>query len=188
MSSAQVRRSARTGRMCEVRHGNLGRCPATSDTRCEMSFPASNSVVLKQVLDRAQIATVSGLLGVTVASYLEAVEHPADPSEADAFSSLSSTHRAAVHAEQNFVWCLERFGAEREVMETAAVAHECARRLDEAYRELEQARRRPGRWGGVLRRGRHATAGTRAARARDYAHAAMAYSEQVEHLRELLAA
>jgi hypothetical protein len=153
-----------------------------------MSFPASNSVVLKQVLDRAQIATVSGLLGVTVASYLEVLETPGDPAEADVFASLTSTHRAAMQAEQNFVWCLERFGAEREVMETAAVADECARWLDAAYGELALARRRPSRWGALLRRSARPGAEARAEPARAYAHAAMAYSEHVERLRALLAA
>ena len=152
-----------------------------------MSFPASSSVVLRQVLDRAQVATVSGLLGVTVASYLDVADRPGDPAEREVFASLTSTHRAAVQAEQSFVWCLDRFGAEREVMETAAVAHRHARRLDAAYEELALSRRPPSRWRTLLRRGAQPVAEVRAKRARAYAHAAMAYSEQVERLRELLA-
>ena len=97
------------------------------------------------MLDRAQIATVSGLLGVTVASYLAVVDGPDDPAEPDVFASLTSTHRAAMQADQNFGWCLERFGAEREVLETAAVADRCARRLDAAYEALAESRRRRGR-------------------------------------------
>jgi hypothetical protein len=153
-----------------------------------VSFPASNSIVLKQVLDRAQIATVSGLLGVNVASYLGVLETPRDPAEPDVFASLTSTHRAAMQAERSFVWCLERFGAEREVMETASLAHECAAWLDDAHAELVLARRPPRRWRTLLRPAPQPDAETRAARAREYAHTAMAYSEHVERLRELLAA
>jgi hypothetical protein len=153
-----------------------------------MSFSASNSLVLKQVLDRAQIATVSGLLGVAVATYLEVVDTPEDPAEADVFASLTSTHRAAMQAERSFVWCLERFGAAREVMEAASLAHECARWLDAAHRELALARRPPGRWRAFGRRAARPHAEVRAERGRAYAHAAMAYSEQVERLRGLLAA
>ena len=153
-----------------------------------MSFPASNSLVLRQVLDRAQIATVSGLLGVTVAAYLDVADDPAGPSEPDVFASLTSTHRAAMQAEQSFVWCLERFGGAREVMETASVAHHCARWLDQAYADLEAARRRPPRWRQLLHLADAPDAEVRAERARAYAHAAMAYSEQVERLRDLLAA
>jgi hypothetical protein len=153
-----------------------------------MSFPASSSVVLKQVLDRAQIATVPGLLGVTVASYLDVADRPGDQAEPDVFASLTSTHRAVVQTQQSFVWCLDRFGAERAVMETAAVAHRYARRLDAAYHALALSRRRPSRWRALLRRGARPAAEARAEAARAYAHAAMDYSEQVERLRELLAA
>jgi hypothetical protein len=152
-----------------------------------MSTPASSSVVLRQVLDRAQVATVSGLLGVTVASYLDVADRPGDPTEPDVFASLTSTHRAAMLADQSFVWCLERFGAEREVVETAAVADRCARRLDAAYAALALRRRRPARWRALLPRRPRPAAEVRAETARAYAHAAMAYSEQVERLRELLA-
>jgi hypothetical protein len=152
-----------------------------------MRFPTSNSGVLLQVLDRAQIATVGGLLGVTVASYLDTLDAAGDPAEADVFASLTSTHRAAIQAERSFVWCLERFGAPRDVMETASLAHDSARWLDEAYRELALTRRRPSRWRTLLRRPARPDAEARAERARDYAHAAMAYSEHVEHLRALLA-
>jgi hypothetical protein len=153
-----------------------------------MNFPASNSVVLKQVLDRAQIATVGGLLGVTVAAYLEVAGDAADPAEPDVFASLSSTHRAAIQAERNFVWCLERFGGEAALMETASVAHDAARWLDEAFGALAAARGQPPRWRTALRLAPRVDAGLRAERARGYAHAAMAYSEQVERLRELLVA
>ena len=153
-----------------------------------MSFPASSSGVLRQVLDRAQLATVGGLLGVTTASYLDVADRPGDPAERDVFASLTSTHRAAMQAERSVVWCLERFHAEREVMETAAVAHRCARRLDAAYAALLLSRRRPGRWRALWRRSARPDAEAICARARDYAHAAMAYSEQVERLRALLAA
>src|SRR5829696_5405903 len=140
-----------------------------------MSFPASSSGVLRQVLDRAQLATVGGLLGVTTASYLDVADRPGDPAERDVFASLTSTHRAAMQAE-------------REVMETAAVAHRCAGRLDAAYAALLLSRRRPGRWRALWRRSARPDAEAICARARDYAHAAMAYSEQVERLRALLAA
>jgi hypothetical protein len=153
-----------------------------------MSFPASSSIVLRQVLDRAQLATVGGLLGVTTASYLDVADRPGDPAERDLFASLTSTHRAAMQAERSVVWCLERFAAEREVTETAAVAHRCARRLDAAYAALLLSRRRPGRWQRLWRRSARPDAEAICARARDYAHAAMAYSEQVERLRALLAA
>jgi hypothetical protein len=152
-----------------------------------MSFPASNSVVLRQVLDRAQISSVSGLLGVAVASYLDVAADLADPAEPDLFASLSSTHRAAVHADRNFAWCLERFGADAEVVDAATLAHATARWLDEAYRALEDARRRPARWRVALRLARRPDGSARAGCARVYAHAAMAHSEQVEHLRALLA-
>jgi hypothetical protein len=52
-----------------------------------MSFLASNSIVLRQVLDRAQVATVGGLVGGTVASYLDVAGDPADPAEPDLFAS-----------------------------------------------------------------------------------------------------
>jgi hypothetical protein len=152
-----------------------------------MSFPASSSVVLMQILDRAQIATVGGLLGVAVASYLEVADAPDDPAEPELFRSLTSTHRAAMQAQQSVVWCLERFGAAGDVVEAAAVAHECARWLDAAAAELAAARRRPSRWRRVLRRGAEPDAGTLSERARSYAHAAMAYSEHVERLRAVLA-
>ena len=152
-----------------------------------MSFPTSNSGVLKQVLDRAQIATVPGLLGVTVAAYLEVADDRDAPTEPEVFAALQSTHRTAIQAERNFVWCLERFGGEREVMETASVAHECARWLGEAFSQLEIARRRPPRWRTLMRRAPAPDTEARAKCARAYAHAAMAYSEQVERLRDLLA-
>jgi hypothetical protein len=152
-----------------------------------MSSPASGTAVLRQVLDRAQIATVGGLLGVTVASYLDVADRPRDPAEPDLFASLTSTHRAAMQATRSVVWCVERFGAERDVMETAAAVHRCGRRLDAAYAVLALSRRRPGRWRALLGRDARADAEARAARARAYALAAMAYSEQVERLRALLA-
>jgi hypothetical protein len=152
-----------------------------------MSFPASNSVVLRQVLDRAQVSSVSGLLGVAVASYLDVAAELADPAEPELFASLSSTHRAAVHAERNFAWCLERFGADVEVVDAAALAHATARQLDEAFRALEVARRRPARWRVALRLARRPDGSARGECARAYAHAAMAHGEQVERLRSLLA-
>ena len=153
-----------------------------------MSFPVSSALVLRQILDRAQIATVGGLLGVAVASYLDVADAPADPAEPDLFASLTSTHQVAIQTERSIVWCLERFGGARDVMETAAVAHDCARWLDAAYAELALARRRPRRWRRLLGRAERPAAAARAEAARGYAYAAMAYSEQVERLRELLAA
>jgi hypothetical protein len=153
-----------------------------------MSFRASSSVVLRQVLDRAQIATVGGLLGVTVASYLDVADQPRDPAEPDLFTSLTSTHRAAMQAARSLSWCIERFGAEREVLEAAAVAYRAARRLDGAYLALSLARRRTARWRALVRRDTRAGAECRAERARAYAHAAMVYSEHVERLRAVLAA
>jgi hypothetical protein len=152
-----------------------------------MSFPASNSAVLRQVLDRAQIATVNGLLGLTMASYLDVAADLADPAEPDLFASLTRAHRAAMQADQSFAWCLERFGADAEVVDNAALARASARWLDEAYGALEVVRRRPPRWRVALRLARRPDGRARAERARAYAHAAMAHSEQVERLRALLA-
>jgi hypothetical protein len=72
------------------------------------------------------------------------------------------------------------------VMEAAALADRCARRLDRAYRALEEARARRRGWRALRRSNRRGGADARTERAREYAHAAMDYSAQFERLRELL--
>ena len=57
--------------VCVIGHATLAGPPERPILEETMSSPASNSVVLRQVLDRARISTVSGLLGVVVASYLD---------------------------------------------------------------------------------------------------------------------
>jgi hypothetical protein len=146
------------------------------------SAPA-NSAVLSLTLDRAAIATVGGELGGALARYLDAVEH--GPDEA-AFGRLSRAHGAALDANRALTSCLGRLGGHQDLRGLGRDVNACARWLDDAYGALAEARRPPSAARRLARRIRRRAAGpTRADRAREYAHAAMAFSEHVARMREL---
>jgi hypothetical protein len=156
-----------TARMCESGHGNVVEQSRCSDTRCAHELPrlelhrppagprpcAGRHRRRAARRDRGVLPRRGGRSG--------------RPGRARPVRLATRTHRAAMQADRSFVWCLERFGGERAVMQTASVADECARWLDEAYRELEAARRRPSRWRhGSAPRPRARRRGARGARPR----------------------
>jgi hypothetical protein len=150
----------------------------------DQSFSSTNAIVLRQVLDRAEVATVSGLLGVAISRYLDAAERGPDD---EAFAALTSAHRSALSANRNMTWCLERFGGGADLLALGSEVNACARWLDDAYQAIVEARRPRSAVRMVVRRLRRRPAGPgRSEAAREYGHAAMAFSERVGHVRALL--
>ena len=148
-----------------------------------MLDPRSSPTVLRLVLDRAGIATVGGELGGALARYLQAVEDGPDDA---AFDTLTRAHSAALDANRALTACLAHPDRDRELRALARDVNACARWLDDAYNALVEARRVPSVPRLLARRVRRRPEGpTRAERAREYAHAAMAFSEHVARVREL---
>jgi hypothetical protein len=150
-------------------------------------FSSTDSIVLRQVLHRAQAATVGGLLGAAVGWYLDALE--ADDHgdlEREAFAALTGAHSAALDAGRNVMWCVERFGGDHPLRDAAEVAARRARWLDSAHCALAAERRPRSGWRALLGRRRRPDHAALRGRARHYALRAMAFSEALERLRTLV--
>ena len=153
----------------------------------DRGFSSTDSMVLRQVLDRAQAATVAGLLGAAVGWYLDSLEaddHGA--AEREAFAALTGAHSAALDASRNVTWCVERCSADHTLREAAEVAARRARWLDSAHCALAAERRPRPRVKGLLGRRRSRDEAALRGRARHYALRSMAFSEALERLRALV--
>jgi hypothetical protein len=147
------------------------------------SSSSTDSVVLRMTLDRAGIATVGGELGGALARYLDAAEHGSD---AAAFEALTRAHGAALDANRALASCLGRLRGDPQLRSLGRDVNACARWLDDAYGALVEVRRPPSAVRMLARRLRSQPPGpTRTDAAREYAHAAMAFSEHVGRMREL---
>jgi hypothetical protein len=141
------------------------------------------SIKLRLTLERAGIATVGGELGGALARYLDAVEQGPDH---DAFDALTRAHTAALDANRALMSSVGRLRGDRELRGLGRDVNACARWLDDAYAALVEARRQPSAARILARWIRRQPAGpTPSETAREYAHAAMAFSEHVGRMREL---
>jgi hypothetical protein len=150
-------------------------------------FSSTDSIVLRQVLHRAQAATVAGLLGAAVGRYLDALEaddHGA--MEREAFAALTGAHSAALDASGNVMRCAERFGGDHALRDAAEVAARRARWLDSAHCAVAAERRPRSRMKALLGRRRRRDDAALRGRARHYALRSMAFSEALERLREVV--
>jgi hypothetical protein len=153
----------------------------------DRGFPSTDSIVLRQVLDRAQAATVGGLLGAAVGWYLDVLQAgDGGETEREAFAALTGAHSAALDAGRNVTWCVERFAADHALREAAEVAARRARWLDSAHCALAAERRPRSRVKALLGRRRRPDAPALRGRARHYALRSMAFSEALERLRALV--